>query len=150
MEDRQLTIDEVRILYRRMRGIEEPCELCAGTGVRIYSSTATWRGGVGGSACTRDVCDKCWGSGDKHMAWLDLRTLEAREAEIRRTSTLADWFGPVTVGVLSAPIVRRCVQLLRKECRKRNVTFWDDMHIRALANALNRLLPESEREPVDR
>jgi hypothetical protein len=40
--------------------------------------------------------------------------------------------------------------LLRKECRKRNVTFWEDMHIRALADALNRLLPEAEREPVDK
>ena len=148
--DRNLTIEEMLTLYRMMRGIEDPCERCHGTGVRVYSNTATWRGGIGGNMFTSGVCDKCWGSGDKHKPWLDLRTLESREAEIRRTSTLTDWFGPATSGSESVPIVRRCVQLLRKECRKRNVTFWEDMHIRALANALNRLLPEAEREPVDK
>lgn len=54
-------------LYRRClqwRQIEEPCATCRGSGVRSYVNTATWRGGIGGSVVTADVCDQCWGSGD--------------------------------------------------------------------------------------
>ena len=54
------------------RGIDAPdlaCEECAGLGVKSYSDTSTWRGGVGGQAFTPDVCDRCWGSGQKHRPW---------------------------------------------------------------------------------
>ena len=52
------------------RGIEpgEECPQCSGSGYRVYGSTATWRGGVGGQTMTADVCDKCWGSG-RLQAW---------------------------------------------------------------------------------
>ena len=53
------------------RGVEHGCEClaCGGAGVRSYPSTSTWRGGIGGQAFTTDVCDKCWGSGDRNNAW---------------------------------------------------------------------------------
>ncbi len=59
-----------------MRGVETPCDECGGLGVKTYDSTATWRGGVGGQALTNDVCDKCWGSGDKHRPWPSHRSLQ--------------------------------------------------------------------------
>lgn len=48
---------------------EDRCAACGGSGILIYGSTATWHGGVGGQAMTSDVCNKCWGSGDKHTPW---------------------------------------------------------------------------------
>ena len=50
------------------------CTKCNGSGVYMYSSTATWRGGIGGAAMTNAVCDVCWGSGDSGRPWTDLRT----------------------------------------------------------------------------
>ena len=49
--------------------IRHPCAECGGSGYRLYASTATWRGGIGGQAMTTDVCDKCWGSGDATKPW---------------------------------------------------------------------------------
>ena len=61
-------------------GIEE-CDLCLkcrGRGRRLYGSTATWRGGIGGQMITLDVCDACWGTGrnDKQGANLKLMSNE--------------------------------------------------------------------------
>lgn len=61
------------------RGVDTPCEQCQGLGTKWYGSTATWHGGMGGCAMTRDVCDTCWGSGDVNYPWTDLRKLEAEE-----------------------------------------------------------------------
>ena len=51
---------------------EDRCPKCLGIGRRDYPSTATWRGGVGGSAITGDVCDSCWGTGNRHYQGVDL------------------------------------------------------------------------------
>lgn len=53
--------------------IRNKCIRCHGAGDRYYGSTATWRGGVGGQRPTRDLCDVCWGSGDKDSPWMNLR-----------------------------------------------------------------------------
>lgn len=46
------------------------CDECGGAGGYFYANTATWRrAGVAGQAITYDVCDKCWGSGDKTRPW---------------------------------------------------------------------------------
>jgi len=70
------TIEFLEILCR-MRGIENPCPRCQGTGVRVYSNTATWLGGIGGATLTSDVCDSCWGSGDMRRKGVDLRKLDS-------------------------------------------------------------------------
>lgn len=59
------------------RGIEPDaaCQECGGAGIKAYGSTATWRGGIGGQAITNDVCDKCWGSGDRYRPWPSHRLL---------------------------------------------------------------------------
>ena len=62
--------------FLQWRNIETPCKKCQGTGSVTYSSTAMWRGGIGGSMLTLGVCDHCWGSGDEHRHWTDLRKLE--------------------------------------------------------------------------
>lgn len=60
-------------MFLRWRGVRTPCTKCNGSGVCIYSSTATWRGGMGGASMTRDVCDGCWGTGDQDRHGVDLR-----------------------------------------------------------------------------
>ncbi len=55
------------------------CIRCKGSGQRLYSSTTTWRGGIGGCAMTTGVCDKCWGSGDEKNPGENLR--EKRDKE---------------------------------------------------------------------
>lgn len=48
----------------------EQCQNCGGAGKLAYGSTATWRrSGIGGAAITVDVCNSCWGSGDRHRPW---------------------------------------------------------------------------------
>ena len=63
----------------RARDTRDPCQKCHGSGARIYPSTATWRGGMGGCMMTTDVCDSCWGSGDRYRQWTNLRQLRDEE-----------------------------------------------------------------------
>lgn len=85
------------MILRDYRGVETPCPVCAGWGVRGYASTARWRGGVGGQMLTSGVCDRCWGSGDESKPGVDLWEVEATraraekaEAEVRRLSDALD------------------------------------------------------------
>jgi hypothetical protein len=70
-----------------LRGVEDPCPGCYGLGCCAYPNTATWLKGVGGQTITIDVCDKCWGTGDKNRTGADLRKLRdemnALKAEIK-------------------------------------------------------------------
>lgn len=73
-----------------VRGVRDPCETCLGVGVQLYSSTATWKGGIGGCAMTTDVCDKCWGSGDKYRPGFDQRAMRDDKTQWER-SQVAKW-----------------------------------------------------------
>ena len=77
----EMTEEEFRLRMLDWRGVEDPCLKCNGSGVRAYGSTSTWRGGVGGCAITSDVCDTCWGSGDRYRAWCNLRRLRDEEGK---------------------------------------------------------------------
>ena len=57
----------------RLKGVA--CLECSGLGRRMYSSTATWRGGIGGQAMTDGVCDSCWGTGRTDKTGPDLRQM---------------------------------------------------------------------------
>lgn len=77
---RIMNADEFLKLLREERGIEEgsECLHCSGFGTRNYPTTGTWRAGAGGSTLTVDVCDRCWGSGNKHKPWPSHRLLERK------------------------------------------------------------------------
>lgn len=84
----------VNAVFVEERGVREPCESCGGHGVRVYGSTATWRGGIGGQAMTTYVCDVCWGSGDQINHWPSHREFyglkrRAEKAEARCMEGLA-------------------------------------------------------------
>lgn len=55
---------------------DEPCKECGGSGVKVYSTTSTWRCGIGGATLTSDVCDRCWGSGKVNAPWTNLRRIK--------------------------------------------------------------------------
>jgi len=65
-----------RMLAWRALKIENVCPDCDGSGKKTYGNTTTFHGGIGGQALTTDVCDKCWGSGDKESPWPDWRKYE--------------------------------------------------------------------------
>lgn len=74
----------------RWRHVEDPCETCTGAGVRMYGNSATWRGGAGAASCAVDVCDTCWGTGDRYRRGLDLRALRDEErARIAKAAATA-------------------------------------------------------------
>jgi hypothetical protein len=75
------TIDEALGHVLRSRGVRDPCESCRGLGTRLYGSGSTWRGGMGTASMEYDVCDVCWGSGDKFRHGEDLRKLRDEEAD---------------------------------------------------------------------
>lgn len=62
---------------------EDVCKKCSGIGRRAYSSTATWRGGIGGQAITEDVCDSCWGTGRIDRKGFDIRKFGAEMKALR-------------------------------------------------------------------
>ena len=57
------------------------CRTCGGSGVKTYGSSSTWRGGYSGQVVTRDVCDRCWGSGDIDRPGANLRKALAAGGE---------------------------------------------------------------------
>lgn len=65
--------EELMRLRSRILGVDEPCKACGGLGRRMYGSTSTWRGGIGGQAMTIGLCDKCWGSGDATRPFTNIR-----------------------------------------------------------------------------
>jgi hypothetical protein len=62
------------------------CVKCYGSGVRAYGNTATWRGGIGGSTITMDVCDRCWGSGNDTKRWPSHRLSPAPVSPVEPTT----------------------------------------------------------------
>lgn len=68
-------MDEQHRARLEWRGITpgQECEPCEGSGIKVYPSTATWRGGIGGAAMTKDVCNHCWGSGVRDKPWPNWR-----------------------------------------------------------------------------
>jgi cell division protein FtsB len=62
------------------------CDACNGIGSRMYANTATWRGGLGGSAMTTGVCNKCWGSGSQDKPWPSWRAIEGDRRNAHRVS----------------------------------------------------------------
>lgn len=63
---------------------DKPCKSCGGSGVRLYGSSTTWRGGIGGQVMTSDTCDECWGSGIEGKPLRNLRITITQDKELDR------------------------------------------------------------------
>ena len=127
------------------RGVETPCRACGGAGSRTYGSTATWRGGVGGAAMTADVCDRCWGSGDEHGRWVDLRLMERRR-RAWEADQCAKWLADRIGASLSTmrPLLLLVAGALHAETRRRKAPggadlFWYQRAVETVVAAINEL-----------
>lgn len=126
----------------RQRGVDEPCETCHGAGCRWYGSTSTWRGGMGGASMTMDVCDVCWGSGDKDYPWTDLRKLrngEDARVAARAATLFADRCG-MGLSVLIPGIKELISELEKFERQRRKRTYGFDVVTSCLAKLLKELV----------
>lgn len=79
-----ITFEDAHKHFLECRSVKTPCPGCSGLGVKTYGSTSTWAGGIGGQAITSGVCDKCWGSGDKHRLWPSWKEMKAIRDENKR------------------------------------------------------------------
>jgi hypothetical protein len=125
------------------RGVTDPCLSCTGSGRILYPSTSTWRGGMGGSKSTYDVCDTCWGSGDRFVHWTDLRTLRSEEEHrinTRALEHLSDAAGATLSSAGRAVVLM--ADALERLARKRGAPAADHLPelARALANTLRKAL----------
>jgi len=108
-EEHERLLEDARIEFLRLRGVETPCERCKGMGTRLYSSGATWRTGMSTRKFTYDLCDECWGTGDDNKHSLDLKILEKRLREKDHNecvSWLASYLG------LGFPIMKERILML--------------------------------------
>ena len=74
-----LSSEELWQVCLEWRGInkEDACGDCGGSGVKTYANTATWHShSIVGQALTDDVCNICWGSGNKNKPWTNLSKLQ--------------------------------------------------------------------------
>jgi hypothetical protein len=106
---------------------------------------------MGGAAMTRDVCDRCWGSGDEHSHWTDLRKL--RREEDHRVALAAGVLFEQRCGVwlrsLLPAIDELCLELDRFERQRRKRSPGFDTVTRCLAKLL-RELAAAKRAEVER
>lgn len=67
-------VEQYCLAFRHIdTAIDIVCKDCHGTGIKMYANTSTYNYGIGGSACTNDICDKCWGSGAENRPFRDPR-----------------------------------------------------------------------------
>lgn len=147
---------EIRI----SRVCEVVCQGCQGAGDRVYGSTATWRGGIGGAAMTLGVCDVCWGSGDSAHPWENLRKLQKDKWE--QVCRLARAYLEHGLGAgigLFIPVQRELADHVEAIAKKRKTSY--DLRrlcalvaktLRNLANAgrdWRESIPEDEVQPND-
>lgn len=134
----------------RVTGDGVPCTLCNGRGVRLYGSTATWRGGMGGAAMTWDQCDMCWGSGDMGRPWPSIRELEAKRSDWE-ADQCAKWLSRSAGCELRTfrSSLSAVVDVIEREGRRRKAPpgqdpFWYFRAAEAMASVLRRLLSDKE------
>jgi hypothetical protein len=143
---------ELRLRFLDWRGIDpvDACRTCDGVGRRCYGSTATWRGGMGGAMMTTDVCDACWGSGDRYHPGADLRRLRDEESG-RVAKEAVDALARAAGATLSSTVVQvmEIVTILREAAesagkargRNRNPrreSIWFAPLVKSLADTLER------------
>lgn len=136
---------EALLRIRRVEG--PPCERCKGMGGRMYGSGSTWRGGMGTTMCAWDVCDECWGSGDKTQPWTNQREQVALIERLRTESSVR-WLAHSVGAELDnvRPYLARISAVVEKEARRRKVEgvdrselFWYFRVVEIVAGALGKM-----------
>ncbi len=131
--------------HLRARHVEDPCLKCSGAGQRMYGNGATWRRGAGAACMMMDVCDACWGTGDRYRTGCDLRRLrdeeEKRVAE-RAVDLLVRSCGATFPTAYKSIIT--IIEAIQKLADKRTTDFWTRPLALGLANTLRRAIGAPE------
>lgn len=144
-EKKEFTLEH----FLQARGVRgNACERCRGLGCYWYGNTATWRGGVGGAAMTRDVCDVCWGSGDKGRPFTNLREWMNHDNEMSREQSfkyLQSYIGGDYKTMKSTLL--HFADIIEKETRKRKIPegieeYWYKQYAERFAIVIRRLCGE--------
>jgi len=132
--------------FLRLRGVNDPCDKCKGLGSYNYSSGATWRGGMGTCAFQHDICDKCWGTGDKYRIGTDLRKLEAERKAWEENQVLEYLARRLGCGIPRiANRIKQLAEICGKQANKRKLpegeeAYWWCHEWDALGRILLRLV----------
>ncbi len=129
------------------RGVIDPCVRCGGAGQIQYGRSCTWRGGMAVSGDYRDVCDLCWGTGDRWRHGVDLRQL--RDEESARIAAAALTAVAAAAGVTLHPAGARAFaakvrELVQPTGRKRPAIEGD---LAALMLSIARLIESAASAP---
>ena len=90
--------DLLKMLAWRGLTTENACPGCSGSGTKVYSGTATfWHKGIQGRIMTRDLCDQCWGTGNKHQPGLDPRAVSMGQEEREALLASCGWLAEVVI-----------------------------------------------------
>jgi hypothetical protein len=111
----------------------------------MYGGSATWRGGAGAAAMTLDVCDACWGTGDRYRTGCDLRRL--RDEEQKRIAERAVELLAQSCGATfstSYKSVIEIINVIQKLADGRKTEFWTRALALGLANTLRRAIGAPE------
>lgn len=133
----------------RLRGVEVPCPNCKGLGTVMYGSGSTWRGGVGTASCERDVCDKCWGTGDLHRIGVDLRKMEKALEDEKKKSCIRWLESKTGISFLKSirPSWKYLIERLKKEENRikipKEAGYYQD-NVSILRKALSEIIEAAE------
>lgn len=133
--------DKHKAFMLRWRGVDDLCEKCEGSGVRVYGSSSTWRGGAGAAVTTNDVYDVCWGTDDKYRRGVDLRVMRDEEA-VRAAKAAVDHLARSVGAWLSSTRgnIDEIVGYLRGFARKRGRNAQTVALSEALADVLHKAI----------
>lgn len=138
--------DNMRERFLHWRNVETPCETCGASGKRWYASTSTWHGGLGGSSVTIDVCDKCWGSGDRDYPGANLRQLKDDILAAKHQNAIEFLKQELAIELDSVKKrLKELADLADAQARKRKLPagenpFWWNREWEMLASLLRRLI----------
>ncbi len=118
------------------------CTTCNGVGSRVYPSTATWHGGVGGAAMTPGICDKCWGSGRTDKKGVNLRKMQS-EMNVRRGEISLRWFEKA-IGASFSKFQDAFPLIAQKLEKARWKDYWAADAAKVLATELKRMHADYE------
>jgi hypothetical protein len=94
---------------------------------------------MGGQTITVDVCDACWGSGERDRPWANLRTMRndiERMVAERAVDALARAAGATLQTTRKE--VAEIAEILRTASRKRGKSIWFGPLAKSLADLLDR------------
>jgi len=133
-------LEDMRGAVHKLMGVA--CTHCGGTGVRVYPSTATWHGGMGGASMTPGVCDKCWGSGRTDVSGPNLRKVESALRTAEKEASLR-WFEQRIGGNLG--MIREHLPTIVTKLRKARwgSNFWLHRCVDVVADTLEELAEEA-------